>query len=130
MSANILSNSQVTNLLHLQRAAIAKPRNARKRKDNRTQTERKESAKLARLKKKSLWMDLNDHWRVTDRLAVDLAAKHGKTTAWVRKQLFQTGRVHVGRRSVSRYNAWLHCKSLVINEGKFLFLLLATLSLT
>jgi hypothetical protein len=121
MTVNILSNSQTPNLIALQRVTLAKPRAARKRSDNRTRVERRESAMLARLTKKSIWNDLNDHWILTDRFAVDLAVKHKKTVTWIRKQLYQAGRIHLGRRSVSKYNAWVHCKSLVVNDGEFDF---------
>lgn len=117
MADGVLLNN--LNQLHVrQKEALEKPRAFRKRCDNRSHKERRESALMARLKKKSIWNDLNDHWALTDQLATGLAVKHGRTIAWIRKQLFQTGRVHLGRRAVSKYNAWVHCKSLVVNEGK------------
>ena len=118
MAEDVLSNSQTPHLRERQRVALEKPRSSRKRADNRTRQERKESAIMARMKRKSIWTDLNNHWELTDRLSSSLAAKHGKTISWVRNQLFQAGRVYLKRRAVSKYNAWVHCKSLEINAGE------------
>jgi len=116
-------STNTPDLLKIQKDALAKPRSSRKKSDNRSKRDRRISAMTAAQKRRSLWMDLNAHWELTDKLSSDLAIKHNKKVTWVRKQLFQSGRVCLKRRSISKYNAWIHCKSLKVNEGlMYLFL--------
>lgn len=119
MVVGILTASQNVNLPDRQQAAFQKPITQRKKKDNRTYKERQTALEKYRASRRSIWGDLNAHWAKTDRLAADLAVKHGKTLPWMRKQLFQASRVTLKRRAISKYNAWAHCKALVINEGEF-----------
>ena len=102
----------------------------KKTRDARTYTQRERSNNLSREQHRAnalrvderntrLWEDLQNHWKAQDDLALELATKHKKKASWMREALQRVGRYGTKKRDVSSYNAWLHMKSMELNEGEY-----------
>ncbi|KAF8574376.1 hypothetical protein K439DRAFT_1624369 [Ramaria rubella] len=67
------------------------------------------------LRSASIWEDLQDHWQHVDTLVKELAKKHGKNECWMAQAINRTSK-YGKQRQISKYNAWIHAESLIINE--------------
>ena len=80
--------------------------------------DRKLAAKLCELRKKAIWDDITEEWKRQEEVATSLAAKHDKKPAWMLVCIQRLPTYGAKRRKVNRWNAYIHAKSLDINEGE------------
>lgn len=116
MALATLSSNKTNSLLYKLRMKMSKPK-ARGRGQNLSHVDRRAAAQRRSLKEKSIWEDLRDFWACEEEKIKELAVKHGKTERWMRQHIVR-GTKYGQRRQVSKYHAWLHVRSLTINEGK------------
>jgi hypothetical protein len=65
----------------------------------------------------AVWKDIQEHWHQEEQLVQELATKHNKHVKWMRLQVNRSAQYGQSRK-INKYNAWLHVKSLTINEGE------------
>jgi hypothetical protein len=93
------------------------PKTCRSRKNNLSREQRREIQLKSRTKKFSLEKDLENAQKTLQTLAMDIAVKHGHKESWARERVLQQGKTTGYRRAVNKFNAWVHCKGLEINDG-------------
>ncbi|HEV7736201.1 MAG TPA: hypothetical protein VGO47_02365 [Chlamydiales bacterium] len=81
-----------------------------------TRQQRQERSLLAADRQKKLWDDIRAEWARQDAVCKELADKHGVKVEYVRKSMLHLPK-YGQQRGVSAYNAFIHAKSLEVNEG-------------
>ncbi|HEV7736994.1 MAG TPA: hypothetical protein VGO47_06425 [Chlamydiales bacterium] len=81
-----------------------------------TRQQRQERSLIAAERKKKLWDDIRLEWVRQDAVCKELADKHGVKIEHVKKYIQRLPK-YGQQRAVSAYNAFIHVKSLEVNEG-------------
>ncbi|HEV7736616.1 MAG TPA: hypothetical protein VGO47_04490 [Chlamydiales bacterium] len=81
-----------------------------------TRAQRQERSLIAATRKKKLWEDIRAEWSRQEAISKELADKHGFKVDYVKKHLQRLPKFGQ-QRAVNAYNAFIHVKSLEINEG-------------
>jgi hypothetical protein len=101
----------------LERRAVK--RTTRNRGLNLSRADRAKAAATRRFRQQSILADIDQLIDCQESEIDRLASVHRKPRAWIMTILTGRRKFGSGKRNVNKYNAWVHAKSLEINDGQY-----------